>query len=89
MPASDSKHRISKLKRMAASENNKDFLDQVYYAIGNVYLAQQDTLKAIDAYEQGNKKATRNGIEKGVLLLTLGNLYWEREKFTDAQRCYG
>ena len=89
MPASDSKHRISKLKRMAASENNKDFLDQVYYAIGNVYLAQQDTLKAIDAYEQGNKKATRSGIEKGVLLLTLGNLYWEREKFTDAQRCYG
>ena len=89
MPATDSKHRISKLKRMAASENNKDFLDQVYYAIGNVYLAQHDTLKAIEAYERGNEKATRSGIEKGVLLLTLGNLYWEREKFTDAQRCYG
>ena len=89
MPASDSKHRIAKLKRMAASENNKDYLDQVYYAIGNVYLAQHDTLQALEAYEQGNKKATRSGIEKGVLLLTLGNLYWEREKFTDAQRCYG
>ena len=24
-----------------------------------------------------------------MLLLTLGNIYWEREKFADAQRCYG
>ena len=80
---------IGKLKRMAADDNNADYLDQVYYAIGNIYLAQADTLEAINAYEKGNQKATRNGIEKGVLLLTLGNLYWEREKFADAQRCYG
>ena len=80
---------IRKLKRMAASDNNKDYLEQVYYAIGNIYLAQRDTVQAIAAYEEGNKKATRSGIEKGVLLLTLGNLYWEREQFADAQRCYG
>ena len=80
---------ISKLKRMAADDNNAEYLDQVYYAIGNIYLASGDTLSAISAYEKGNKKATRNGIEKGVLLLTLGNIYWEREKFADAKRCYG
>ena len=80
---------IGKLKRMAANDNNAEYLDQVYYAIGNIYLAQGDTLQAIGAYEKGNKKATRNGIEKGVLLLTLGNVYWEREQFSDAKRCYG
>ena len=80
---------ISKLKRMAANDNNAEYLDQVYYAIGNIYMAQADTLKAIDAYEKGNKKSVRNGIEKGVLLLTLGNVYWECEQFADAQRCYG
>ena len=80
---------ISKLKRMARSDNNKDYLDQVYYAIGNIYLAQRDTASAIAAYEQGNEKATRSGIEKGVLLLKLGNLYWIKEKYNDAQRCYG
>lgn len=83
------KKMINRLKRMAASDNNKEYLDQVYYAIGNIYLAQRDTAKAISAYEQGNKKATRSGIEKGVLLLRLGDLYWEQEKFSDAQRCYG
>lgn len=80
---------IRKLKRMAASDNNKDYLDQVYYAIGNIYLASGDTLSAISAYEEGNRKATRNGIEKGVLLSRLGNLYWQQEKYSEAQRCYG
>ena len=80
---------VKHLKRMAKSDNNKDYLDQVYYAIGNIWLAERDTTQAIAAYEEGNKKATRNGIEKGVLLLTLGNLYWQRDKFADAQRCYG
>jgi tetratricopeptide (TPR) repeat protein len=80
---------ISRLKRMASNDNNKDYLDQVYYAMGNIYLNQGDTLAAIGAYEQGNEKATRSGIEKGVLLLKLGNLYWIREKYNDAQRCYG
>ena len=89
MPATDAKGKINKLKRMARSDNNKDFLDQVYYAIGNVYLTQRDTLHAIEAYEEGCKKATRSGIEKGVLLLTLGNVYWDKEKYADAQRCYG
>ena len=74
---------------MARSDKNKDYLDQVYYAIGNIYLTQNDTLRAIEAYEEGAKKATRSGIEKGVLLLTLGNLYWDTEKYGDAQRCYG
>ena len=89
MAKGNAKTMIARLKRMARSDNNKDYLDQVYYAIGNIYLMQQDTLRAIAAYEEGNEKATRSGIEKGVLLLKLGDLYWTREKYNDAQRCYG
>lgn len=80
---------IKRLKQMASSDNNKDYLDQVYYAIGNIYLAQKDTANAIANYEKGAEKATRIGIEKGVLLLKLGDLYWDKKKFSDAQRCYG
>lgn len=80
---------ISRLKRMATSDNNKEYQDQIYYAIGNIHLSRKDTLQAITAYEKGNQKSTRNGIEKGVLLLHLGDLYWAKEKFSDARRCYG
>ena len=89
MAAGRTKQTISRLKRMAANDNNKDYLDQVYYAMGNVYLLEKDTVHAISAYEKGNEKSTRSGVEKGVLLLKLGDLYWDLEKFGDAQRCYG
>lgn len=83
------KQMIRRLRRMAASDKNKDYLDQVYYAIGNIHLSQNDTTQAIAAYEKGNTQATRTGIEKGVLLLRLGGLYWDTEQFSDARRCYG
>lgn len=89
MAKGNTKKMISRLRRMARSDNNKDYLDQVYYAIGNIYMTQKDTMQAITAYEEGNKKATRSGIEKGVLLLRLGSIYWDMERYNDAQRCYG
>ncbi len=89
MAGTQAKKMIRKLRRMARSDNNKEYLDQVYYAIGNIYLSEKDTLNAIGAYETGNKESTRNGIEKGVLLLKLGDLYWQKEKYSDAKRCYG
>ncbi len=89
MAAGRSRQMIRRLRRMAASDNNKDYLDQVYYAIGNIYMADRDTMNAIAAYEKGNTKSTRSGVEKGVLLLRLGDIYWQLERYADAQRCYG
>ena len=86
---SNARKMISRLKRMARSDNNKDYLDQVYYAMGNIYLAGGDTAAAIGAYEQGRAKSTRGGIEKGVLLLRLADLRWLRKEYPEAQECYG
>ena len=89
MPKGKNKQMIRSLKAMARNPKNKDYLDQVYYAIGNIYLSDGDTLHAIWAYNDGVEKATRRGIEKGVLLVHLGQLYWDTEKFVKAQKCYG
>ena len=83
-----SKQMIRRLTAMSKNPKNKDFLDQVYYAIGNIHLANGDTTRAIWAYKDGVEKSTRNGIEKGVVMLHLGQLYWDTEKFVDAQQCY-
>ena len=34
------------------------------------------------------EKSTRGGIEKGIIQLTLGNLYWEMGRYADAQTAY-
>lgn len=83
-----SKQMIRKLRAMAKKDKNKDYLDQVYYAIGNIYLSVNDTAHAIEAYEEGREKATRSGLEKGILLVHLGQLYWNKEKFVKAHKCY-
>ena len=88
MSKGQSKAMIKKLQRMAKSDKNKDYLDQVYYAIGNIYLSAGDTLKCIGAYEKGAEESTKNGIAKAVLLLKLSQIYWERENYIDAQRTY-
>lgn len=88
MPQGDNKKKLSKLNRMARQVNNKDYLDQVYYAIGNVFMAMPDTTRAIQAYVTGNAKATRSGMPKAILNLSLGDLYWARQRFGYAQKCY-
>ena len=82
------KKMVKRLRSMARSSKNKEYLDQVYYAMGNIYLTQNDTARAITAYEDGRAKSTRGGIEKGVLLLKLAEIYWERGRYDLAQSCY-
>ncbi|MBQ7571569.1 MAG: hypothetical protein IJT19_04950 [Bacteroidaceae bacterium] len=88
MSGNSSKAMIKKLQRMAKSDKNKDYLDQVYYAIGNIYLASGDTLKCIGAYEKGAEESTKSGAAKAMVLLRLSQIYWETEKYVDAQRTY-
>ncbi len=86
--SSNARSAISKLHGMARNEKNKEYLDQVYYAMGNVYLSLKDTVKTIEQYRKGAKESTRNGMEKGILLLKLGDLYWNRTDYVKAQEAY-
>lgn len=79
---------IKMLRKMARSEKNKEYLDQVYYALGNIYLARKDTARAIENYVLAAEKSTRNGIEKAISQLTLGGIYFNRRNYVAAQPCY-
>ncbi len=86
---SKAKSMVKKLQRMAKSDKNKDYLDQLYYAIGSIYLNQKDTAHCIGAWETGVEKSTRSGSAKAMTLLRLSQLYWEKENYIDAARTYG
>lgn len=76
---------VKSLQRMARSSKNKDYLDQVYYALGNIYLNREDTAKAIANYELGVRKSTQNGLEKAICQIKLGDLYFEQRDYIKAQ----
>ena len=79
---------VKALKRMTRYDRNKDYLDQIYYAIGNLYLSHGDTLSAIENYRLAAKKSTRNGVDKAISQLTLGGIYFARRQYDEAQVCY-
>lgn len=79
---------VKKLERMAKNSNNKDFKDQIYTVVGNVYLQHEDTTKAIDAYKKAIEESTRGGVEKAAVLIKLGDLYYSQKNYIDAHPCY-
>lgn len=82
------KGEVSSLKTMARYARNAEFLDQIYYAIGNLYLSRKDTVKAVENYITAVDKSTRNGIDKALAQLALGNIYFNRSEYVKAQPCY-
>lgn len=79
---------VKALRRMTRYDRNKEYLDQIYYAIGNLYLSRGDTAQAISNYEQAVEKSTRSGIEKAITQITLGSLYFAQHHYAKAQPCY-
>ena len=79
---------VKALKRMTRYDRNKDYLDQVYYAIGNLFLSHGDTVNAIENYKLAAEKSTRNGVDKAISQLTLGGIYFNQRQYDDAQPCY-
>lgn len=76
---------VKMLQRMAKSDKNKDLLDQVYYALGNVYMSREDTVNAIKNYELGVEKSTQNGLDKAICQIKLGDLYFQKRDYVKAQ----
>ncbi|MCL2650823.1 MAG: tetratricopeptide repeat protein [Candidatus Azobacteroides sp.] len=87
-PGGDTKKVTDMLKQMSKDSKNKDFLDQVYYAWGNVYMSIPDTAKAVETYKLGVEKSTQNGFDKALSLIRLGDIYFQQRKYVEAQPCY-
>lgn len=79
---------VKALKRMTRYDRNKEYQDQIFYAIGNLYLSRGDTINAIENYKLAAEKSTRDGIDKAISQAKLGGLYYERHEYDLAQPCY-
>ncbi|MDR2691083.1 MAG: hypothetical protein LBB73_02110 [Dysgonamonadaceae bacterium] len=87
-PGGDIKKISRKLEKMTKSAKNKEYLDQIYYALGNVYMTVPDTAKAVESYEAGVEKSTQGGIAKAMNQIRLGDIYFDLRKYVKAQPNY-
>lgn len=79
---------IASLNKMTKGKRNEEFLDQVYTSMGNVYLGELDTVKAIKHFELAIEKSTRNGYDKALAQIRIGGLYFDQQEYVKAQPHY-
>ena len=79
---------INILQKMAQLDKHKDRLDQIYGTIGDIYLEHEDTTKALEYYGKGIESSTENGINKAVVLVNAGDIYYKQRDYVKASPCY-
>ena len=82
------KNALRQLRTMTKQSKYKDKLDQLYGAMGNVYLAAKDTAQALEMYEKEIAEATEAGTAKAAVLIRAGDIYYEQRAYPQAQPCY-
>lgn len=79
---------VSLLTKMAKQDKNKDRLDQIYGTLGDIFLEQKDTAKALEYYTKGIDSSTKNGLNKAAVLVTAGDIYYQQRDYVNASPCY-
>jgi len=82
------KKTLSSLNSMAGKLRNEEFLDQIYYAMGNIYWASKDTANTIKNYNLAIEKSTRSGYDKAIAQVALGDIYFDKKDYVRAQPLY-
>lgn len=82
------KNSLRSLRTMSKQAKYKDKLDLIYGATGNIYLRQQDTVKALEWYTKAIEASTQAGPAKAEVLVRAGDIYYEQRAYVKAQPCY-
>jgi tetratricopeptide (TPR) repeat protein len=84
----DSKEVKKELVKMLKDEKNKDYLDQVYYALAGLAIKEPDTTKAIEHLNSSVQASKGNGNQKALSYLDLGKIYFAKREYKLAKLYY-
>ncbi len=86
--AGNSKEIVKTLKKMLKDEKNKDYLDQIYFALADIAEKDGDSAEVILNLRESVKYSSKNKYQKGVASLKLANLYYRQPEYPGAQAYY-
>jgi tetratricopeptide (TPR) repeat protein len=79
--ASESAEIIKLLNKMLKDSKNDEFRDQIYYALGNIYLEKGERDRAIEYYHMSVRASVQNNYQKGQSSLTLAEIYYNEPQY--------
>ncbi|MBI4930781.1 MAG: tetratricopeptide repeat protein [Bacteroidetes bacterium] len=84
----DTKELKRELQRMLKDEKNKEYLDQVYYALGDISYRENDIPSALAYFKLSAQSSMANTRQKGVSYLHIADIYFDRKEYKPAQSYY-
>jgi tetratricopeptide (TPR) repeat protein len=76
------------LNRMLKDDKNKDYKDQIYFALSDVAMRDGDTVMGIDYLKKSVSSSTNNNYQRTTSSLTLADILFEIPKYEEAQAYY-
>ena len=76
------------LEKMLRDSKNKDFRDQIYFALGNLAKREGKEKEAIDYYKKSAAFSTQNQNQKGKSFLALALYYYSKPDYMKAGKYY-
>jgi tetratricopeptide (TPR) repeat protein len=76
------------LEKMLRDPKNKDFLDQIYYALGNLSMKEGNENEAIDSFRKSASSHSSNQNQKGRTYLALADYFYKKPDFIKAGKYY-
>ncbi len=76
------------LRKMLKDDKNRDFRDQIYYALGNVYFREGNMDEALAQYKLSSVYSVSNTRQKTTTCLTIADIYYERQNYEMADLYY-
>ena len=72
-------NRIDRLRALIKNANNKDFIDQIYYQIAELYFANKDIDNAIKNYKLSVRNSRKNQNQKGLSYLRIADINFKNK----------
>ena len=76
------------LLNMLKDFKNKDYLDQIYYALASIQKSKQNIPKALEYYKKSAQLSTKNKYQKGISYLAIADIFFAKPKYEKAQLYY-
>ena len=79
---------LDELYKLLKNKKNKDYRDQIYYALANVLIKSGEEKKAIDFYWKSTQLSVNNDIQRSATFMALGDLYYKKQIYEKSYQCY-
>lgn len=76
------------LNKLSRDKKNKEYQDQIYYALGRLKLNMNNEKEAVQHFRTSIEKSSTNEKQKGLSFMALGDLYYQKPTYTDAYAAY-